>query len=233
QQEDQEVDAIKQEIKFTKQQSVASTRNTMRMANEAEVSGQNTLGMLGAQGETLYNVERNLTLAKTQNKIADDKVKELKKLNRNFMAVHVTNPFNSKRRLHEKEVKIKNQKDEEKLIEERLRAQQYQTERRVMSGLSSKEKEKSTLFDRYDTKKRLEEAKRYQYDNDKEDDEMELEISRNLSSINDASLRLRRLALTVGDEVDSQKRRLRSVEDDADKLDIDIHLNNHRLAGIK
>ena len=40
---------------------------------------------------------------KVQNKVADEKVAELKKLNRSILAVHVSNPFNSKRRRRERE----------------------------------------------------------------------------------------------------------------------------------
>nr|3B5N_C Chain C, Protein transport protein SEC9 [Saccharomyces cerevisiae]3B5N_G Chain G, Protein transport protein SEC9 [Saccharomyces cerevisiae]3B5N_K Chain K, Protein transport protein SEC9 [Saccharomyces cerevisiae] len=67
-------------IKFTKQSSVASTRNTLKMAQDAERAGMNTLGMLGHQSEQLNNVEGNLDLMKVQNKVADEKVAELKKL---------------------------------------------------------------------------------------------------------------------------------------------------------
>lgn len=83
--EDEEVDTIKKQIRFTKQSSAASTRNTLKMARDAEVAGLNTLGMLGSQSEKLGNVETNLTLMKIHNREADDKVSELKKLNRSIL----------------------------------------------------------------------------------------------------------------------------------------------------
>lgn len=76
--EEEDVQASKQQIKFIKQQDVASTRNALRLADEAEASGRDvssgfltvrsaqvlsnlqTLQRLGAQGERIHNTELNL-----------------------------------------------------------------------------------------------------------------------------------------------------------------------------
>jgi hypothetical protein len=42
-------EAIKQQIRFTKQESLASTRNALRTAREAEETARNTLTRLGDQ----------------------------------------------------------------------------------------------------------------------------------------------------------------------------------------
>ncbi|AOA62710.1 t-SNARE [Komagataella phaffii CBS 7435] len=230
--EEEEVEAIKQDIKFTKQQSVGSTRNTLRMAQEAEQSGQNTLGVLGSQSERLYNVERTLALADTQNKIADDKVKELKKVNRSIFAVHAGNPFNSKRRLRRQEEDIKNRRMEEKLISEQLRSQVYRSEHRITSSLRE-QNAKSELQEKYDKERKLKEAQRYQFENDSEDDDMELEIASNLDQIGNATSRLKKLAVTASEEIDHQNKRLKNIEEDADRLDINVHLNQHRIQHIR
>ena len=47
--EDEEVEAIKQQIKFTKQESLSSTRNALRIAREAEETARNTMNRLGEQ----------------------------------------------------------------------------------------------------------------------------------------------------------------------------------------
>jgi hypothetical protein len=49
QDEDEETEAIKQQIKYTKSESVASTRNALRAAREAEETARNTLTKLGDQ----------------------------------------------------------------------------------------------------------------------------------------------------------------------------------------
>lgn len=235
--EDEDVDRIKQDIKFTKQQSVASTRNTMRMASEAEASGLNTLGILGSQSEKLYTVERDLLLAKTQNVVATDKVKEMAKLDRSFMLVHVSNPFNSKRRMQRQEDKIRQQKEEDNLIQQKLREQQYRTERNIISNLTLTERLQNDEYKldvnrRVDQLRRLEEASRYQFEQDSEDDEMEMEISKNLDSIANSTKRLQSMARTIGSEVDSQQKRWRKVEQDTDDLEMEVHLNNHRINGV-
>ncbi|QLQ79836.1 hypothetical protein HG537_0C04850 [Torulaspora globosa] len=230
--EEEAVDEIKQEIRFTKQSSVASTRNTLKMAQDAEMSGMNTLGMLGHQSEKLNSIERNLDLMKVQNKIADDKVAELKKLNRSILAVHVSNPFNSRRRQREREEKIKNRKIEEKIMQEHTSQQLSNSTRRIEGALRGND-EINTVREKYQRQQILSRAKKYQFENDEEDDMMEVEIDRNLDQIQQVSGRLKKLAIATGEELDSQQRRVKNIEDSTDDLDIKIHLNTTRLSGIR
>jgi hypothetical protein len=46
---DEDVEGIKQQTKFVKQESVNSTRNAIRMAREAEETARNTVNRLGSQ----------------------------------------------------------------------------------------------------------------------------------------------------------------------------------------
>lgn len=232
QEEDEAVDEIKQDIRFTKQSSMASTRNTLRMAQEAEMSGMNTLGLLGHQSEKLNNVERNLDLLKVQNKIADDKVAELKKLNRNILAVHVSNPFNSRRRQRDREENIKNRKIEEKVMQEHT-SQQLSNSTQRIEGAMKGNSETGVVREKYQRQQILERSKKYQFENDEEDDMMEVEIDRNLDQIQQISGRLKKLAVATGGELDSQQGRVKNIEDNTDDLDIKIHLNTTRLSGIR
>lgn len=233
QQEDEEVDEIKQQIKFTKQGSVASTRNTLKMAQDAEMAGMNTLGMLGHQSETLNNVENNLNLMKMQNRVADDKVQELKKLNRNILAVHVSNPFNSKRRLREAEDKIRMQRVQDKIMQQEANSTLHQSTRRIEGAMNNAGNDGNTVRERYQNQQILDRSKRYQFENDEEDDEMELEIDRNLDKIGQVSSRLKKLAVATGEEINSQQDRIKSIEEDTDNMDIKIHLNTTRLTHIR
>lgn len=232
QEEDEAVDEIKQDIRFTKQSSMASTRNTLKMAQEAEMAGMNTLGLLGHQSEKLNNVERNLDLLRVQNTIADDKVAELKKLNRSLLAVHVSNPFNSKRRQREREEKIKNRKIEEKLMQEHTSKELARSTQRIEGAMAGND-EISTVREKYQRQQILDRSKKFQFENDEEDDMMEIEIDRNLDQIQQISGRLKKLAVATGEELNSQQGRVRNIEDDTDDLDIKIHLNTTRLSGIR
>lgn len=231
--EDEAVDELKQEIRFTKQSSVASTRNTLKMAQEAEMAGMNTLGMLGHQSEKLNNVERNLDLIKIQNSVADDKVAELKKLNRNILAVHVSNPFNSKRRRQEKEDRIKTKKMEEHMMMDSTNRTLEQSTQRIENAMNGNMRSDSGVREKYQRQKVLDAAKKYQFENDEEDDEMEVEIDRNLDQIKQISGRLRKLAVSTGEELEAQQQRLDRIENNTDDLDIKINMNTHKLATIK
>ena len=57
-QEEEDVNATKNEIKFMKQQDVSSTRNALRLAQQAEETGRDTLARLGAQGERIHKYVR-------------------------------------------------------------------------------------------------------------------------------------------------------------------------------
>lgn len=230
--EDEEVEAIKQDIRFVKQESVASTRNTLRMAQEADASGSNTLGMLGSQSERLFNAEQNLLLADTQTKIADEKVKELNRLNRSIFIPAYGNPFNKKSRLRQQEERIKSAKMQEKYMKETNRSEMYASEQRIKAGLNNSATN-NEIHEKYRGERDLAAAKRYQFENDSEDDEMEKEIGLNLDQIGQYAKKLHGLANTIGQEVDSQNQRLRKIEEDADRLDINVHMNNTRLSNIR
>lgn len=82
--EDDEVEAIKQQIRYTKQESLASTRNALRTARETEEVARATLTKLGDQTERIANTERSIDMAKAHNDRAADEAKEIKKLNRSI-----------------------------------------------------------------------------------------------------------------------------------------------------
>lgn len=231
--EDEEVEAIKQDIRFTKQESLALTRNTLRMAQEADASGTNTLGMLGSQSERLYNAEQNLLLADTQTKIAEDKVKYLKKLNRSiFIPVAAGNPFNKKSKLRQQEQKLKTEKQQEKYLRETNRQGVFASEQRIKQGITNASTTSDT-YNKYQGEKYLSAAQRYQFENDSEDDEMEKELGSNLDQIHAFSKKLKNTATVIGQEVEAQNSRLRRIEEDADRLDINVHLNSSRLSNIR
>jgi len=231
--EDEEVEGIKNQIRFTKQESVASTRNTLTMAREAEESGKNTMGMLGSQSETIFNVERNLDLAKTQDRIAKEKVQQLNHYNRHILKPSVQNPFTKSKRLREKEERIKNDRLQFKLTQEQQRRELSNSTNRIKSSLNDKEQPSESIGGRYKREKHLKEAKQYQFENDSEDDEMEAEIGDNLDEVSKIAGRLKKLAMNQGDEIERQNYRLRNVDEDMTDLDINVHLNTTRLSGTR
>lgn len=102
--EEADIEDIKRRIQFTKQESVSSTRNALRVAAQAEETGRNTLSRLGQQGERLYNTEKNLDVAAAHNRAAADKASELKTLNRSMFAVNIKNPMSKNREKEEAKI---------------------------------------------------------------------------------------------------------------------------------
>lgn len=228
--EDEDVEAVKSQMRYVKKESVNVARDALMSAARAEESGRNTLGMLGAQGERIANTERSLALASTQNKIAEEKARELKTLNRSMFAVHVGNPFNSKRRLQEKEEQIKNNRRLEQQGREDRRQAAYESSQRVTNGMSLAHSETAQ---KYASQRNREGRAKYQFEADSEDEDLENEIDRSLDALAGASSRLNKLALTANEEIKSQNARLDIIANEADDLDVGVHLNTNRLMNIK
>lgn len=171
-QEEEDVSAAKSEIRFLKQQDVASTRNARRIAEQAEATGRETLARLGAQGERIHNTERNLDMASNQNRLAEEKARELKTLNRSMFAVHVSNPFTAKKR-EEAANAIALEKHQ------RERAQADATRKEAWSSKARRDeqgREFGNNIRQTSDKASLAQRAKYQFEADSEDDEMENEI---------------------------------------------------------
>lgn len=176
-QEEEDVQASKQEIRFIKQQDVASTRNARRIAEQAEITGRETLARLGAQGDRIHNTERNLDTASSHNRLAEEKARELKTLNRSMFAVHVANPFTANKREQaannialEKHQRERAQADATRQAAYSSTARQQQNQRDVNGSVVRTQATGKSLADRA----------KYQFEADSEDDEMENEIDDNL-----------------------------------------------------
>src|SRR5256714_12225020 len=142
--EEEDITATKQEIKFMKQQDVASTRNALQMAAAAEESGRATLARLGDQGERIHNTERNLDLAANHNLSAEDKYKELKRLNRSMFAPNVGNPFTGKERRARRDEEIYERHRKEREQREATREAAYQDTARLNQNFKGIEERSRT-----------------------------------------------------------------------------------------
>lgn len=202
-QEEEDVQAAKSEIKFIKQQDVSSTRNALRIAQQAEATGRETLARLGAQGDRIHNTERNLDMASNQNRLAEEKARELKTLNRSMFAVHMANPFTAKKR-EEAAIAIaldKHQAERRQADDTRTNAysttSRHQAQGRNLNPIKAPT-DKASLAQRA----------KYQFEADSEDDEMENEIDHNLEAIHKGARSLNLLGHAMGDELDEQNKHI-------------------------
>lgn len=205
--EEEDINATKQEIKFMKQQDVASTRNALRIAAQAEEMGRNTLARLGAQGERMHNTDRNLDIGNNHINIAEDKTKELKTLNRSMFAVHVNNPFTANSRRARRDEQIMDRHHAEREAREATREAAFHSAQRMNQNFKGLDDVSSGSR----TKTSLAERAKYQFEADSEDEGMENEIDRNLDDLTGAAKRLNLLARATGEEVEQQNQLIQNI----------------------
>ncbi|EFP86577.2 Protein transport protein S9 plasma membrane t-SNARE [Puccinia graminis f. sp. tritici] len=230
--EDEEVEAIKQQIKFTKQESLSSTRNALRIAREAEETARNTMNRLGEQSDRLANTENHLDMAKAHAVRADDQQKEIVALNRSIFRPTFT--FNKKGKRDAHEQKLLSRHEEEKAEREEVRRQQYESRERTAETLKALDKGANQPKGAPGgLRSRLADKARYQFENTESDDELEDELDDNLNEISGLTSRLNLMSKTMGTEIDSQNRKLEGMSTKTDRLDNRIHGQTERLKRIK
>ncbi|KAL6715910.1 Protein transport protein S9 plasma membrane t-SNARE [Lecanora helva] len=207
--EEEDVQATKQQIKFIKQEDVSSTRNALRIAAQAEETGTNTLARIGAQGERIHNTEKNLDLTANHNRVAEDKARELKKLNRSMFAVHVSNPFTATSRAEQRDADVLERHQMEREAREATRRAGYQSNQRMEKTFKDLSKEQPNAAAKKQSS--LAERAKYQFEADSEDDEMENEIDANLDALGGAAGRLNGLAKATNKELEEQNKLLETV----------------------
>lgn len=225
--EDEEVEAIKHQIRFTKQETVGSSRNALRIAREAEETARNTMNRLVDQSDRLANADNHLDLAKSHASRADDQQKEIVALNRSIFRPNIT--FNKKGKRDAEEQRILNRHQEEKEEREEVRRQQMESRERASGALRAMDEapKKGGL------RSRLAEKSRYQFENTASDDELENELDDNMDEIAGVTSRLNMMSRTMGDEIQSQNKKLDSMTAKTDKLDSRIYGQTERLKRIK
>ncbi|TIA97385.1 hypothetical protein E3P94_02420 [Wallemia ichthyophaga] len=228
--EDEDVEAIKQQTRFVKEDSRESTRNALRIARETEDNAANTMMKLGDQSERVADTERHLDLAKAHANRAEDKGKELKKLNRSIFRPVMS--WQTDRRRREVQQRIEDRHETEREEREKAHVDVFTSRKRVdnvldpqkrgFGGFGRKKPEQSSTVER----------SKYQFEATASDDELEDEIDGNLNDINQAVGNLKRFAIASGEEVGTQNDRLDDIHNKAGKLDDKIFRNTQKLKKI-
>ncbi|KAF3120885.1 Synaptosomal-associated protein [Orbilia oligospora] len=223
--DEQDPELIKQEIKYTKYASHASTVNALHAAARAEQAGQSTLLSLEQQGESLYNTQLNLKIAKTHGDIAAHQAKDLKVANRPLFMPHVKNPFSS---------------GQEKVIDEQVSLERERRRRTEQGGakLTHEEKMRKMGLAPVGAPKPISKEERaardrqksmYQFEADEEDEQLEKDIDTNLDLLAGASKRLRGLAGDINQKVDEQNRLIMDINGQAHEVEDGLVRAGHKL----
>ncbi|KAK4691741.1 protein transport protein SEC9, partial [Phenoliferia sp. Uapishka_3] len=236
--EEEEVEGIKQQMRFVKQESLASTRNAVRIAREAEETARATLDKLGDQSVAIkltlpYGLQENhLDMAKAHNSRAVDETKELEALNRSIFRPNMT--WNKAKKRDKEEQRILDRHNAEKEAREDTRREQYESQQRIQKTYKGMDRAAETdAGARSRAKARGPERQRYQFEAGASDDEVEDEIDGNLDELSGLAGRLKMLATTAGTQVDAQNDRLRKITDKVDDLDTGLIRSTNRLARVK
>ncbi|KAL1924674.1 uncharacterized protein VTP21DRAFT_4328 [Calcarisporiella thermophila] len=234
-QEEEEVNSIKQQISNVKQDTLYSTRNAVRKLQESEEMATGTLTRLGQQGEQLYNVERNMELARVHADHASEKAAELKKLNRSIFVPVFKNPFKSKKRKEQEIQRVQDEIRQRQETEEMLRREEYQTQRHVGGALR---RVQDTPYSQMDYQgapggRSASDRARYQFEADEEDNRIEDEIDSNLDYMSAATSRLKDLALSMGQEVDRQNKHIERINPKVVGVNERVGITNHKISKIK
>ncbi|KAK9451007.1 uncharacterized protein V1518DRAFT_412309 [Limtongia smithiae] len=238
--EDLETQAIKDQIRYTTKQSIHSAGTALHYAEDAEASGRRTLRALGEQSERVSAVELSLAITANNSRIAHEETETLKTLNRSMFAIHVVNPFSSRRRLMEREQAIRTNFRQQRDVQDATRRQQYDARARAAEALSSDGRRRQAT----DTERRyreqmlrnraeLAERSRFLFEPDTEDFHNELVLDERLDSIAAATARLNAIAKAMSAEVEQQNCRLARIDRDTRDIEVDVHLNTARLARIR
>ncbi|GAA5924922.1 hypothetical protein JCM3775_006318 [Rhodotorula graminis] len=230
--EDQEVEGIKQQTRFIKQESLASTRNAVRIAREAEETARATLDKLGEQSDRIANTERHLDLAKAHNDRAVDETKELEALNKSIFRPTFT--FNKQAKRDREERRLLDRHNAEKSERESVRREQYESRARIDSTFNTMDRDAENAAQaRNRARARGAERSRYQFEATASDDEVEDEIDGNLDELSGVAGRLKMLSMTMGTEVDQQNKKIGKISGKVDVLDNNVVRSTQRLARVK
>ena len=254
---EEDVEGIKQQTRFVKQESVNSTRNALRMAREAEETARNTINRLGSQSgmseddhdrgsltrthhiilfvEKLANTERHLDVSKAHSQRAEDKTDELKQLNRSIFRPAIT--FNKDAKRAAQEAKIQDRYEEERGEREKAMKDIRETQNRLGQASSYGQGEEGIEVGpngrRTKTATQLslqkEQRKRYQFEATASDDELEDELDDNLDGISDVAKRLKALGTAMGQELDKQNNRIERIEEKTVNLDNRVFRNTEKV----
>ncbi|KOS13461.1 protein transporter sec9 [Malassezia pachydermatis] len=233
--EEEEIQAIKYQIRNTKQESLSSTRNALRLARETEETATNTMIKLGEQSDSIGDTERSLDIAKAHASRAEDNARTIAQLNQSIFRPKWKRNKQAKR--DAEEARAVQRHIDERMERELTRAEMLSSQRRVEETVSN-----TSMFgkmrQRFNSKDDTiadpsTERERYQFEATQSDDELEDELDSNLDEISALSSRMNLLSRAMGQEVDEQNKRLQRVSDKTTSLDTRIYAGTKRLERLK
>jgi Rad3-related DNA helicase len=176
--------------------------------------------------EKLANTERHLDVSKGHSLRTDDKTDELKQLNKSIFRPVIT--WNKDGKRAAQEAKIQSRFEDERDEREKAMMDIRETQNRLGKATTYGQEGGSGRFGNPEEKKQ--QRKRFQFEATASDDEMEDELDGNLDEIADVTKRLKALGTTMGQELDTQNKRIERITDKTENLDGRLHRGTERVS---
>lgn len=218
--EEQEYQDIRSQGLQMKRDDVSSLQRTLQIAANTLELADGTTARLNEQEDMLRNTEKNLDTARIHTKIADEKTRELKTLNRSMFAFHAKNPFTSSKREEEAIQAYLQSYQEDTEIGGKTRAERYKSEQERMRqgkvlnaptrpfGVTQQpsQRERKFMFD----------------DEDEEEGQLEDELGELINMAGGAVTQLHQKAVGMGQSLERQNPLIDRLADKSTDVDIGL-----------
>lgn len=229
--EEQKLQASKQELSQTRDESLQSTNRSMQLMYQTIETGRGTLSQLGSQGERLQNAERNMDLADNYNAVGLDKTKELQTVNRSMFSVHVANPFTAKKRAAARDQEVMDRHRSEKDQREATRRAHYEESQAVEQSFRGMDLNQQPAPSY--ARPTRENNKFIFAEEDSDEERKEDAINNNLDEMFHLTTTLKSLATQTGSVLDQQNRVIDRIGAKTDRVDDGVKRNRNELDKIR
>lgn len=172
-------------------------------------------------------MDRNVDLSKAYSDRASAQAGELKQLNRSIFIPVIKNPFTKGSRERKDMQRVNRNHAEHMTAREDIRQFEYSSGARIEDA--HRKANRLTAKEGFHKGRSQSDRNRYQFEADGEDDAIEDEIDSNLDLLGDATTRLRAMATTMNDELDSQNKHLSKVNKKVDPINAKLISTTYTL----
>ena len=189
--DDMDIEIMKDRIDVTKQKSLQSSRNTRRRLEESERMAALNMSNISNQNDKLSNIEHNMDIAQLHTDKALTKTERLEQLNKNF----ITSSVNPLKYYHNSK---HNRADSKHASKEK----EYNERGASNHSRSTLNEEREMIYNESDRRSQGGRRGRKQLLEGEEDCEVEKEIDENIEYMSSSLSRLKAMALATNQEID-------------------------------
>ncbi|KAF0505192.1 t-SNARE component Sec9 [Gigaspora margarita] len=227
QQETEDIEKTKSQIRATKLDSLGSTQRSLQMINDAESTAQSTLNKLGEQTQRINYADRQTDLAEAHADRAAEQASKLKKINGSTIGFDVSNPFTKKKRKAAELARAQAIHEQERDSRMHMRSGNYESQKRINEPL--KQSDKHSHGSPKPPSSNSSSRNKFQFEADDDDNQIEDQLDKNVDMLSNGLTQLNHMANAAGEEVRRQNDTLDSLNDKTVGLDNRTFGTTHAL----